>query len=139
MELNKLTKEIIKRPTYLYSQGRISLEEMYQEIVKETLNNFGLFEKLYRTREFHSNILKDNNKNDISELLKEKLVVEKQLCKKIEFKADDSTIFENIEKVNNIPTTLEDIFVKKPTELSDVIDKLNEVIRRVNETSLKGE
>ena len=27
----------------------------------------------------------------------------------------------------------------KPTELSDVIDKLNEVIRKVNEISLKGE
>lgn len=134
MDLNKLTKETIKRPLTLYNQGRVSLEEMCEGIVQETLSNFGLFEKPYRTRELHNNLSNNCNKNEskISELYKEKVVIEEKPCKRLDIKADDYP-FMNDKDIANILTTMEKVYIKKPIELSDVIDKLNEVIRKVNE------
>src|SRR5574344_1407814 len=134
MDLNKLTKETIKRPLTLYNQGRVSLEEMCEGVVQETLNNFGLFEELYRTRELHNNLSNKCNKNEskISELYKEKVVIEKRPCKTLEIKSEDYPFVNDID-FNNIPIENKEVFIKKPTELSDVIDKLNEVIRKVNE------
>ena len=70
--------------------------------------------------------------NDIKELLKEKVVVENRPCKTLEIKVEDYP-FMNDKDFNNIPIENKEVFIKKPTELSDVIDKLNEVIRKVNE------
>ena len=72
----------------------------------------------------------EENEN-ISELLKEKVVIEEKPCKRLDIKSDDCP-FMNDKDIANIPTTMEKIYVKKPIELSDVIDKLNEVIRKVN-------
>ena len=69
--------------------------------------------------------------DNISELYKEKVILEEKPCKRLDIKSDDYP-FINDRYIANIPTTMEKICVKKPIELSDVIDKLNEVIRKVN-------
>jgi hypothetical protein len=134
IDLEPLIQETIDDTLKKYNRGLINLEEMCKGIVQETLNNFGLFEELYRIRELPSNLLNNSNKNEskISELYKEKVVIEEKPCKRLDIKADDYP-FMNDKDIGNIPTTMEKVFIKKPTELSDVIDKLNEVIRKVNE------
>jgi hypothetical protein len=134
IDLEPLIQETIDDTLKKYNRGLINLEEMCKGIVQETLNNFGLFEELYRIRELPSNLLNNSNKNEskISELYKEKVVIEKRPCKKLEIKSEDCP-FVNDNDFNNIPIENIEVFIKKPIELSDVIDKLNEVIRKVNE------
>ena len=127
MDLNKLTQETIEEPLTLYNKGKVSLEEMCRGIVQETLNNFGLFEKIYRSRELHSNLSNNYNKNEskIEELLKEKIVIEERLCDRVEYNINGNC--------NKYYNELQVVPIKKPIELSVVVDKLNEVIKKVNE------
>ena len=62
--------------------------------------------------------------NKIKELPKEKLSFERKPCTMVEYKTDGTS--------NRYYNEMQVMTVMKPTELSDVIDKLNEVIRKIN-------
>ena len=94
-------------------------------IIQKTINN------LKESKMF--NHIEENE--NISELLKEKVVIEEKPCKRLDIKSDDYP-FINEKDIANMPTTMEKVCIKRPTELSDVIDKLNEVIKKMNETCM---
>ena len=102
-------------------EGIIEANEIIQEMI-DSLKDSKMFNHI------------EENEN-ISELLKEKVVIEEKLCKRLDIKSDDYP-FMNDKDIANIPTTMEKVCIKRPTELSDVIDKLNEVIKKMNETCI---
>ena len=62
--------------------------------------------------------------NKIKELPKDKLSFERKPCTMVEYKTDGTP--------NRYYNERQIMAIMKPTELSDVIDKLNEVIRKIN-------
>ena len=98
-------------------EGIIEANEIIQKMI-DSLKDSKIFNRI-------------GENDNISELYKEKVVIEEKPCKRLDIKSDDYP-FMNEKDIANIPTTMEKICVKKPIELSDVIDKLNEVIRKVN-------
>ena len=92
-------------------EGIIEANEIIQKMI-DSLKDSKIFNRI-------------GENDNISELYKEKVVIEERICDRVEYNTNGNC--------NRYYNELQVVPIKKPTELSDVIDKLNEVIRKVNE------